>query len=127
MFKTISIKNFKLFEKFTCDSLGRINVFTGDNNTGKSTLLEAMFLLCGYSSISLIENILGFRNLKLAEARDLSFLFSHLNFKNNIHIEALYGEDKVTLKYQTITKNNADINGIESIYKYNSKENGREK
>ena len=42
MIKKLEIKNFRCFENFTIDNLAPITVIGGSNNTGKSTLLEAI-------------------------------------------------------------------------------------
>ena len=47
MFKELRIRRFRLFDEFRIESLGRINVLTGRNNSGKTTLLEAILQLCG--------------------------------------------------------------------------------
>ncbi|MGB1243030.1 MAG: AAA family ATPase, partial [Chitinophagales bacterium] len=45
MQKSILIKNYKIFKHLEVDNLQRINLFIGRNNTGKSTLLEAIAAL----------------------------------------------------------------------------------
>lgn len=40
----INITNFKCFEKFSLDLLPKINILVGDNEAGKSTILEAIHL-----------------------------------------------------------------------------------
>jgi predicted ATP-binding protein involved in virulence len=40
----IEIRNFRAFKSVKIDDLADINVFIGKNNTGKSTLLEAIYL-----------------------------------------------------------------------------------
>lgn len=47
MFERLRIRNFRGFGDLRIDSLGRINLVTGRNNAGKTTLLEAIFLLSG--------------------------------------------------------------------------------
>ena len=47
MFERMAIKNFRVFRDLNVEKLGSINLFTGQNNVGKTTLLEAMFLLSG--------------------------------------------------------------------------------
>ena len=47
MLERMAIKNFRVFRELNVEKLGSINLFTGRNNTGKTTLLEAMFLLSG--------------------------------------------------------------------------------
>ncbi|OQX13996.1 MAG: hypothetical protein BWK73_10540 [Thiothrix lacustris] len=42
MLDSLHIKNFRCFEDLTIPSLGRVNLIVGKNNSGKSTLLEAI-------------------------------------------------------------------------------------
>ncbi|MDR1555396.1 MAG: AAA family ATPase [Campylobacteraceae bacterium] len=42
MFNSLDIQNYRNLKKLTISSLGQINLITGKNNTGKSTLLEAV-------------------------------------------------------------------------------------
>lgn len=44
--KIVEIKNYKGFKYLTLDNLARINLFVGKNNVGKSSLLEAIAILC---------------------------------------------------------------------------------
>jgi hypothetical protein len=45
MFKSVRIQNFRQFKDLKLDGLAQINLITGKNNTGKTSLLEALFLL----------------------------------------------------------------------------------
>ncbi len=45
-FSSIDIENYKQFKNFSIQNLNRINLIGGDNNSGKSSLLEAIYLLC---------------------------------------------------------------------------------
>ena len=47
MFKNLRIRNFRAFGDLEIPCLGRVNLVTGKNNSGKTSLLEALFLLCG--------------------------------------------------------------------------------
>ena len=47
MFERISVNNYRGFNDVTVGGLGRINLVAGRNNAGKTTLLEAVWLLCG--------------------------------------------------------------------------------
>jgi AAA ATPase domain/AAA domain, putative AbiEii toxin, Type IV TA system len=47
MITKISIKNFRCFKKLELSGLKRINVIVGRNSSGKSTLLESLFLSSG--------------------------------------------------------------------------------
>ena len=45
MIERLEVTNYRLFERFEVGQLGRINIFSGKNNSGKTTLLETLFLL----------------------------------------------------------------------------------
>ena len=64
MFDSISIKNFRCFEDFSIDSLGRVNLVAGANNVGKTALLEAIFLLLGATNVYLVVTISAFRGIE---------------------------------------------------------------
>jgi predicted ATPase len=50
MIRSIDIKNFRCYESLHIDDCKRINVIVGDNGTGKTALLEAIFLGLGAST-----------------------------------------------------------------------------
>jgi AAA15 family ATPase/GTPase len=45
MYKSIIVDNFRTFSKLDFSDLIRINLTAGKNNVGKTSLLEAIFLL----------------------------------------------------------------------------------
>ena len=47
MLTRLTIKNFRAFRELEANDLGAINLFTGLNNAGKTSLLEGVFLLSG--------------------------------------------------------------------------------
>ena len=47
MLKCVTIRNFRVFDELSIDHLSRINLIAGRNNAGKTSLLEALFLLAG--------------------------------------------------------------------------------
>ena len=61
MFQRISIRNYRGFNDVTVDNLGRINLVAGKNNTGKTALLEAIWLLCGAANPRMAINSHVFR------------------------------------------------------------------
>lgn len=54
-FKDIEINNFRGFDHIKIEDFGQINLFVGKNNSGKTSVLESIFLLAGCNAI------LGFR------------------------------------------------------------------
>ncbi len=53
----IHIKNFRLFKDLDATGFGQVNLITGANNSGKTTLLEALFLCLGPTNPSLPINV----------------------------------------------------------------------
>ena len=74
MFTKIKIENFKVFKSIEISDFSRINVFFGKNNCGKSTLLDALFILTGISNPQLIMRTNQFRDY--TKLKDLSYFFS---------------------------------------------------
>ncbi len=47
MLKNLQLTNFRGFEQLELKQLNRVNLIVGDNNTGKTSILEALYLLLG--------------------------------------------------------------------------------
>ncbi len=47
MYKSFRVKNFRCFKDLQINDLGRVNLIAGKNNTGKTALLEAMYIHSG--------------------------------------------------------------------------------
>lgn len=50
MLKSIHIKNFRLFRDLKIEPLNRVNLIVGENDSGKTALFEAIYLLFGNSN-----------------------------------------------------------------------------
>jgi AAA15 family ATPase/GTPase len=61
MLDSINIKNYRNLKDIRLTSLGRVNLITGRNNTGKSTLLEAIAIYATKADLSFIYQLLGDR------------------------------------------------------------------
>jgi len=64
-YSSFEAKNFRCFDNFKIDSFKKVNLITGINNSGKTTLLEALFLLIGATNPSLTLIINGWRGLDI--------------------------------------------------------------
>ena len=60
--ESLEIKNFRVFEELKIERLGRVNLFIGENNVGKSSLLEALWLLAHEGHPVVIAQILEHRD-----------------------------------------------------------------
>ena len=57
MLRSLEIKNFRSLEDFKVTKLGRVNLIVGKNNSGKSSVLEALRIYAGNSQRALLEEI----------------------------------------------------------------------
>jgi len=64
---TLSVKRFRAFRELRIEGLGRVNLITGRNNTGKSSVLEALRILASDVSPSAINDILHYREEYIVE------------------------------------------------------------
>jgi AAA15 family ATPase/GTPase len=79
----IRIEDFRGFDTLEIDRLSKINLFVGKNNSGKTSIIEALFLIFGMSNPSILGNInkirgLGFRAL----SGQFKYLFHNLRLEN---------------------------------------------
>lgn len=61
MLDSLHIKNFRNLEELKIESLGQVNLITGKNNTGKSSLLEAVAVYANKGDLNLIYRLLDYR------------------------------------------------------------------
>lgn len=70
MIREIQIENFKSIKKMEL-KLGRVNVFIGENGSGKSNILEAIALAGAAAANKLDNEFLASRGIRAAEARHM--------------------------------------------------------
>lgn len=58
MLKTIKIQNFRGFQSFELQQLGRVNLLVGKNNSGKTSILEAIQLLCSRTNLEPLAEVM---------------------------------------------------------------------
>jgi predicted ATP-dependent endonuclease of OLD family len=76
MFKNIKIKNLRAITELEIDNLGQVNLFVGENNCGKTTILESLFFLIGATNPILPVRANTFRGLNFFN-EDLWPMFFH--------------------------------------------------
>jgi AAA15 family ATPase/GTPase len=82
----IKIENFRGIQSLEIDDFKDINLFIGKNNTGKTSILEAIFLSIGVSNPMLVNQIDTFRGLVHVEGDDFQFVFYGLNPEKHINL-----------------------------------------
>jgi AAA15 family ATPase/GTPase len=88
VYKNLKISNFRGIKHLELSDFSRINVLLGRNSSGKSSILEAIFLLSGSSTPNLTLNVDLFRNLRHDSANDFTFLFNKLDYENKPEFSA---------------------------------------
>ncbi len=87
-FDSLSIKKYKIFKEFKIEKLNRINIFSGFNNSGKTTLLEAIYLLTKQNNIGAFFELTRLKN-KL-DKLNTRYLNNYLN--ENINISGCFNQ-----------------------------------
>ena len=94
----LKIRGFRGLSSLDLDGLGTFNILLGANDVGKTSILEAIFLLSGSDNMQLPLQIQTYRNYRVREFADLSALFHKLDFDQPITLEAHYCDStKLTL------------------------------
>ena len=124
MLKSFKITNFRGFKSFQIKDFSRLNLIAGKNNTGKTALLEALFLHAGSFNPSLAITINALRGIqKMAIQNDpaaempWNSLFYEFNPKSVIELD---GQDEngrrilVTLSSEPISSAVVPVQGTAS-------------
>ncbi|OAV70737.1 recombination protein F [Bacteroidales bacterium Barb6] len=82
LLESLTIKNFRGFDALEIDGLSKINIFLGKNNSGKTSVLESLFLLLGMSNPMLPKVVNQFRGFNSGAATQLNYLFHNLKAEN---------------------------------------------
>ena len=64
MYKSFRVKNFRCFKDLQINDLGRVNLIAGKNNTGKTALMEAMYLLTKPMTATVLLDLQASRGLE---------------------------------------------------------------
>ncbi|WP_240516397.1 AAA family ATPase [Brachyspira sp. G79] len=84
MIKDLYIRNFRGFNSIKIDNMKKINFLVGKNNSGKTTVLEAIMLILSESRINIIENIKNISRIKENKA-EIKTLFYNFDYNNSIN------------------------------------------
>ncbi len=59
MLRDLTIQNYRCFKDFQINGLARVNLIVGQNNSGKTTFLEAIYLLVNEGNIQFLLEVLN--------------------------------------------------------------------
>jgi AAA15 family ATPase/GTPase len=75
MLKSLELENFRGFQSFALQQLGRVNLLVGTNNSGKTSILEAIQLLCSHTAIEPLIETMTDRGENREHELDICHLF----------------------------------------------------
>lgn len=115
-FKEIEIKRYRGIESLEINDFSRVNIFLGQNNSGKSSILEAIMLLTGMSNPNLPQRINNIRSRSFfSTLKDLSYMFYNLDINKAPYLYAYQSDGlqralnlKISYKY-TDNNDNGEI------------------
>ncbi|MHC4211829.1 MAG: AAA family ATPase, partial [Planctomycetota bacterium] len=88
MFKSLKITNLRAITDLEIENLGQVNLLVGQNNCGKTTLLEALFFLIGQTNSKLPISANVFRGLQFHSNEYWYSFFHNMNMELDIRISA---------------------------------------
>ena len=89
---SFEVENFRSLKHLKLEKLARVNLLVGKNNSGKTSVLEAIYALEGIGTPIWFENTLKARGLSAAES-DFTQLFYAFDSKNIIKLSAIYDRE----------------------------------
>lgn len=116
------IENFKKFDSLEVNDIGQFNLIVGDNNVGKTCLLEALTINERFkTTVSYFSQLLVKRNLKTPSFFSYKGLNVEENFKNNeialyqrnLDLPIKFSINKTTIEIQNLKQKVKESNNIE--------------
>ena len=104
-FKNLEIKNFRGIDHLKMEDLSRVNIFLGQNNSGKTSILECLLLILGMSSPDMPQSLNRLRSRNnITGVVDVRYMFNNLILANAPEITVLQTNDvrrhlKLSLSY----------------------------
>jgi len=86
--KLLHIENFRGFKSLEVENLKKVNLLVGKNGSGKSSLLDAVFLLIGGKNPRLTVIVQNFRAMSIVTDDNFKYLFRDFEIDGSIRIVA---------------------------------------
>ncbi len=102
MITSLQIKNYRNLKNLKLDSLDQINLITGKNNTGKTSLLEAVAIYANQGSLNLLSDLMRshgeyFREMEVNTAQVTSMNISALSSLFYDRVVGFEAENAITI------------------------------
>ena len=83
MLRDLTIQNYRVFKDFSIDGLARVNLIVGMNNSGKTSFLEAVYLLAKQGQSPCIFELMHSRGEFIEPASQEGWLVYPFNYMLN--------------------------------------------
>jgi predicted ATPase len=123
MIHSLSIANYRGFSHFEMNGLGRVNLLVGTNNSGKTSILEALYLLASGGDANAIWRIVARRGERMyletpSRQPEIEYEVSHLFYHHEV---------KVGASFSVSTKNESPTRSIKFAVVEASQEEGKKR
>lgn len=126
MIKTFHIKHFRGIKELEIADISRVNLILGQNNCGKTSVLEALMLLSSPSQPITNQKVNLLRSFKSQNLDDLKFSFYQMDDSKPIEFECTFDDSSSRLvknslyvDYKSVLDENADfITNTQDIASY---------
>ncbi len=105
-FDSININQYKIFKDFKIDKLNKINIFAGFNNSGKTSLLEAVYFLTKQNDIVSFLEVIKLRN-KLKSLNPI-WLNKVFDSSESISISGIFNGVNTSIEFNKFEASNID-------------------
>ena len=95
--ETVAIRRFRGLSTLDLEGLGAFNVFLGANDVGKTSVLEAIFLLSGVDNLQLPVMAQNLRQYLVSDFGQLSPLFHEFDIDSGVKLTARASQERRTL------------------------------
>jgi AAA15 family ATPase/GTPase len=100
MLRDLKIQNYRTFNDFHVDNLARVNLIVGTNNSGKTSLLEAVYLLVNQDNPECLLNLLSKRGEIVQTSRSSIWQRRLYQIRHIFHTHQISLENKICIQYQ---------------------------
>lgn len=99
MINNLTIKRLRGIKNCSLEDFGRFNIFLGQNNCGKTTVLEAIYLFLGNDNIIGNVNINNLRQLIVDSDEKYKLNFYNLDVEHPITLSGLYNKEPRSARF----------------------------
>src|SRR5438874_5625701 len=104
MIRSLTVQNYRVFKEFSLEQAARVNLFVGTNNSGKSSLLEAIYLLTSQSPSMSLMYVLSERGEFASRTSDPRF---DRRFVGGYLVSYIFNEHKLDKDRSIVIKSNS--------------------